>query len=80
MQIFVMGGTGLIGSSVVDRLSERGDRVVLLTRRPAMAQERWGGRCTIIEGDPRCRSQARSTCALRSAHCPSAAPLKGSVA
>jgi len=42
MQIFVMGGTGLIGSSLVDRLSERGDRVVLLTRRPTHAQERWG--------------------------------------
>jgi uncharacterized protein len=52
MQIFVMGGTGLIGSPLVDRLSERGDRVVLLTRRPAMAQERWGSRCTIVEGDP----------------------------
>jgi len=52
MQIFVVGGTGLIGSSLVDRLSERGDRVVLLTRRPAVAQERWSGRCKIVEGDP----------------------------
>ncbi len=52
MQIFVMGGTGLIGSSLVDRLSERGDRVVLLTRRPTHAQERWGSQCTIVEGDP----------------------------
>jgi uncharacterized protein (TIGR01777 family) len=52
MQIFVMGGTGLIGSSLVDRLNERGDRVILLTRRPAVAQERWGDRCTIVEGDP----------------------------
>jgi hypothetical protein len=51
MQIFVMGGTGLIGSSLVDRLSERGDRVVLLTRRPAVAQQRWGERCKIVEGD-----------------------------
>jgi uncharacterized protein (TIGR01777 family) len=52
MQIFVMGGTGLIGSSLVERLSERGDRVVLMTRRPAMARERWGERCTIVDGDP----------------------------
>lgn len=52
MQIFVMGGTGLIGNSLIDRLSERGDRVVLLTRRPAVAQERWGERCMIVEGDP----------------------------
>jgi uncharacterized protein len=52
MQIFVMGGTGLIGSSLVTRLRERGDRVVLLTRRPAYARERWGDQCTIVEGDP----------------------------
>ena len=52
MQIFVMGGTGLIGSSLVDRLSERGDRVVVLTRRPTHAQARWGSQCTIVEGDP----------------------------
>ena len=52
MQIFVMGGTGLIGSSLVDRLTERGDRVVVLTRRPTHAQARWGSQCTIVEGDP----------------------------
>jgi uncharacterized protein (TIGR01777 family) len=52
MQIFVMGGTGLIGSSLVTRLRERGDRVMLLTRRPAYARERWGDQCTIVEGDP----------------------------
>jgi uncharacterized protein (TIGR01777 family) len=52
MQIFVMGGTGLIGSALVYQLNQRGDRVVLLTRRPAHAQERWGSQCTIVEGDP----------------------------
>src|SRR5947208_17076902 len=52
LQIFVMGGTGLIGSSLVDRLTERGDRVVVLTRRPTHAQARWGSQCTIVEGDP----------------------------
>ncbi len=52
MKIFVMGGTGLIGSALVSRLTSRGDEVVLLTRRPAHAQERWGNQCTIVEGDP----------------------------
>jgi uncharacterized protein (TIGR01777 family) len=52
MEVFVMGGTGLIGSSLIGRLNQRGDRVVLLTRRPAHAQERWGKQCTIVEGDP----------------------------
>ncbi len=52
MQIFVMGGTGLIGGPLIDRLIQRGDRVVLLTRRPAHAQERWGSQCKIVEGDP----------------------------
>jgi uncharacterized protein (TIGR01777 family) len=52
MKIFVMGGTGLIGSALVSRLTSRGDEVVLLTRRPAQAQERWGNQCTIVEGDP----------------------------
>lgn len=52
MKIFIMGGTGLIGSSLIPKLSKRGDRVVLLTRRLAHAQERWGSQCTIVEGDP----------------------------
>ena len=52
MNVFVMGGTGLIGTSLIGRLNERDDRVVLLTRRPAHAQERWGKQCTIVEGDP----------------------------
>jgi len=52
MKIFVMGGTGLIGSALVSRLTSRGDEVVLLTRRPAHARERWGNQCTIVEGDP----------------------------
>jgi len=52
MQIFVMGGTGLIGGPLIDRLIQRGDRVALLTRRAAHAQERWGSQCKIVEGDP----------------------------
>jgi uncharacterized protein (TIGR01777 family) len=52
MKIFVMGGTGLIGGALVSSLTSRGDEVVLLTRRPAHARERWGNQCTVVEGDP----------------------------
>ncbi|HEV2950109.1 MAG TPA: TIGR01777 family oxidoreductase [Gemmataceae bacterium] len=52
MKIFVLGGTGLIGGALVSSLTSRADEVVLLTRRPAHARERWGNQCTIVEGDP----------------------------
>ncbi len=52
MRIFVTGGTGLIGSRLIRRLQERKDHVVLLTRRPAFAQECLGGQGTVVEGDP----------------------------
>ena len=52
MRVFVTGGTGLIGTRLVRRLRERQDAVVLLTRRPGAARERFGEACTIVEGDP----------------------------
>lgn len=52
MRIFVTGGTGLVGSRLIPRLRQRGDSVVLLSRRPVAAQERFGTDCTIVEGDP----------------------------
>jgi uncharacterized protein (TIGR01777 family) len=52
MRVFVMGGTGLIGTRLLGRLRERGDSVMLLTRRPAGARARFGGDCTIVEGNP----------------------------
>jgi uncharacterized protein (TIGR01777 family) len=52
MRIFVTGGTGLIGTRLIRRLQERGDHVVLLTRRPAVAYDRLGGHGTVLEGDP----------------------------
>src|SRR5262249_38661260 len=51
MRVFVTGGTGLIGTRLVRRLRERGDAVVLLTRRPAAVRDRFAG-CTLVEGDP----------------------------
>ena len=52
MHVFVTGGTGLIGTRLVQRLLERQDTVSLLTRRKDTAQARFGAGCTVIEGDP----------------------------
>lgn len=51
MRVFVMGGTGLVGTPLVGRLAGRGDEVVLLTRRPQAAVGRFPN-CTVIGGDP----------------------------
>jgi len=52
MQVFVTGGTGLIGGRLVKRLLERRDRPVVLTRREATAEKMFGKSCRIVEGDP----------------------------
>ena len=52
MQVFVTGGTGLIGSKLIQRLLTRGDRPVVLTRRYAAARQMMGPDCQIVEGDP----------------------------
>jgi uncharacterized protein len=52
MRVFVAGGTGLIGTRLVRRVLERQDSVVLLTRRPSAAQDRFGDGCKTFEGDP----------------------------
>src|SRR5437660_1389887 len=52
MRLFIAGGTGLIGRRLVGRLLERNDQVVVLTRRPDFAKQKWGDSCTIVEGDP----------------------------
>src|ERR687886_2403502 len=48
MRAFVTGGTGFIGSRVVQRLRDRGDEVVVLARRPEKAS---GLDAEIVEGD-----------------------------
>ena len=48
MKAFVTGGTGFIGSRVVQRLRDRGDDVVVLARRPDKAS---GLDAEIVEGD-----------------------------
>jgi uncharacterized protein (TIGR01777 family) len=52
MQVFITGGTGLIGGRLAARLQARGDRPVVLTRRQAAAEKVFGGDCRIVEGDP----------------------------
>ena len=52
MRVFVTGGTGLVGSLLVKKLRERGDHVVLLTRRPEATQHLTGANCTVVKGDP----------------------------
>jgi uncharacterized protein (TIGR01777 family) len=52
MRVFVTGGTGLVGSRLVKRLASRGDEVLLLTRRPAVARDLFGPGVTAVEGDP----------------------------
>ena len=48
MKAFVTGGTGFIGSRVVERLRARGDEVVVLARRPEKAA---GLDAEVVEGD-----------------------------
>ena len=52
MKVFVTGGTGMVGRRLIKKLKERGDSVVLLTRRAAAARAQFGSDCTIVEGDP----------------------------
>ena len=51
MRVFVTGGTGLVGSLLVKKLRERGDQVVVLTRRPDAAKPLGEG-VTVVTGDP----------------------------
>ena len=52
MRIFLMGGTGLVGSRLIRRLLDRKDQVVLLTRRPEVARQKWGDTVQVVAGDP----------------------------
>ena len=52
MRVFVAGGTGLIGVRLVSQLLDRGDQVVVLTRREAKARDKFGDRVEIAVGDP----------------------------
>src|SRR4051812_33388570 len=51
MRVFLTGGTGLVGTRLIRRLVQRGDQVVVLSRR-ANAWESVGQDVTVIVGDP----------------------------
>jgi uncharacterized protein (TIGR01777 family) len=52
MRVFVTGGTGLVGKRLVHYLLQRGDTVVVLTRRYGPARQMFGPECQLVEGDP----------------------------
>ncbi len=52
MRVFLTGATGLIGSHLVKNLRDRGDQIVILSRRPEAAKEIGGAACNVVEGDP----------------------------
>jgi uncharacterized protein (TIGR01777 family) len=51
MRVFVTGGTGLVGSRLVEKLRERGDQALLLSRRPESVK-RVGDAVNVVAGDP----------------------------
>lgn len=56
MRVFVTGGTGLIGTSLVRRLLERGDQPVVLTRRADQVRRDPALRAVqFVQGDPTTR-------------------------
>jgi uncharacterized protein len=52
MRVFVTGATGLVGRRIVRRLHERGDQIVILTRRASHAGQLFGNSAAVVEGDP----------------------------
>lgn len=48
MTILVAGGTGFIGSALVDVMVRGGNRVVVVTRNPALVQQRWGSQVAAV--------------------------------
>jgi uncharacterized protein (TIGR01777 family) len=51
-RVFVTGGTGFVGSALVEALSGRGDRVVVLSRDAARARARLPPGVDVVAGDP----------------------------
>lgn len=51
MRIALAGGTGFIGTALIDALTARGDAVTLLTRDPAAAAARWSAKVSPVAWD-----------------------------
>ncbi|MFO0911064.1 MAG: TIGR01777 family oxidoreductase [Isosphaeraceae bacterium] len=53
MRVFLTGGTGLIGRGIIQRLIERGDQAVVVTRKADQFRRRRDMRSvTVVQGDP----------------------------
>ncbi len=52
MKILITGGTGLVGTRLIKRLLDRGDRPVLLTRHPEKVIARWATAVQAVAGNP----------------------------
>ena len=51
MKVTVFGGTGFVGSYLIDELLERGHHPVLLVRAASVHKANQPGRCTLVYGD-----------------------------
>lgn len=64
MNVFVTGGTGFVGAHLVKALRARGDTVVVLVRKPALAEQLgWGSEIRLIRGDLDDAAALRAGCA-----------------
>ena len=52
MKVFVTGASGFIGKSICNRLIERGDEVVALTRDSSRLAGGWAKKVRVVQGDP----------------------------
>ena len=52
MKVFVTGASGFIGKSICNRLIERGDEVVALTRDSSRLADGWAKKVRVVQGDP----------------------------
>lgn len=52
MRVFITGGTGLVGGHLVERLIDRGDQVVCLSRSRAAALDRLPAGVEVLEANP----------------------------
>ena len=52
MRVLVTGGTGFVGRKIVQRLLDRGDQVVVATRKAAKVEKLFGGAVEAHEWDP----------------------------
>lgn len=52
MNIFITGGTGLIGKALINKLLERGDSLTVLSRNKEKAEKLFNNNVNVIQGNP----------------------------